>query len=327
MNGVAALRFQHAALPWADTGAEESRFRRITTAVLLAVLCAALIVPYLEIPELSFRPADEPPARFARLLEERPLPPPPPPPPPEEPAAPPEPLPVPVEPAPPVQAEPPPPSAPVQEPPPPPVEPPRAAARERAARSGLLALSHELAELRADSPAQSLAAQELRAAPAAPRSQPPEQPVVITSRAGAGSGGIDEVLPAAREATQLAGRETTRVEAPVESASLSAPATRERPPLPLRSSEEIQRIFDQQRAALNTLYNRALRANPTLSGTVVLRLTIVPSGDVVECEIVSSELGDQELERRLVARVRQFDFGARNVAVTTITYPIDFFPG
>ena len=44
------------------------------------------------------------------------------------------------------------------------------------------------------------------------------------------------------------------------------------------------------------------------------------------CEVVSSELGDDELERKLVARVKLFRFEARDVEAITTTKPIDFFP-
>ena len=44
------------------------------------------------------------------------------------------------------------------------------------------------------------------------------------------------------------------------------------------------------------------------------------------CEIVSSELGDAELERKLVQRVKLFRFEAKDVEAITTTKPIDFFP-
>ena len=78
--------------------------------------------------------------------------------------------------------------------------------------------------------------------------------------------------------------------------------------------------------AIFALYNRALRVDPTLEGKLVLRLTIAPTGEVTFCEIVSSELGDLELERKLVQRVRLFRFEARDVEAITTTKPIDFFP-
>lgn len=85
-------------------------------------------------------------------------------------------------------------------------------------------------------------------------------------------------------------------------------------------------VFDRNKAAIYALYRRALRENPALQGKLVLRLTIAPSGQVVDCEVVSSELGDADLEARLVRRVRLFDFGAKDVAEVTTTKPIEFFP-
>ncbi len=61
------------------------------------------------------------------------------------------------------------------------------------------------------------------------------------------------------------------------------------------------------------MYQRALRDNPNLQGKVVLELTIAADGSVQRCEIVSSELNDPELERKLVARVKSFRFEAKDV--------------
>ena len=36
---------------------------------------------------------------------------------------------------------------------------------------------------------------------------------------------------------------------------------------------------------------------------------------------------DTEMECTLVMRIKLFNFGAKRAALTTITYPIDFFPG
>ena len=44
------------------------------------------------------------------------------------------------------------------------------------------------------------------------------------------------------------------------------------------------------------------------------------------CRVVSSEIRDPELERKIVARVRLFRFEARDVETITTTKPIDFFP-
>ncbi len=68
------------------------------------------------------------------------------------------------------------------------------------------------------------------------------------------------------------------------------------------------------------------RKDPTLQGQVVLELLIDPSGRVVDCKVVSSELADTSVVAKLVSRIRLFDFGAKDVATTTISYPVHFLP-
>ena len=84
-------------------------------------------------------------------------------------------------------------------------------------------------------------------------------------------------------------------------------------------------MFDKNKGAIFALYNRALRNDPSLEGKLVLRLTIAPNGSVTFCEVVSSELNDVELERKLVQRVKLFRFEAKDVEPITTTKPIDFF--
>ena len=58
----------------------------------------------------------------------------------------------------------------------------------------------------------------------------------------------------------------------------------------------------------------------------MLELTISPAGDVTECHVVSSELKDAELERKIVALVRTFRFEAKDVNTLTVNKPLEFFP-
>lgn len=324
---MSAIFYQDAALPWTPSPEDDRRLRRIMAAMLAVMILLSLVIPMVDLPDRLIDRIQEVPARFAQLIvQEKPVPPPPPVQ--REEARP--------------QPEPEPKTEPVAKEKPPVVEPvpaePRkvaepeaqtaAAARERAARTGLLALSQELAGLRSASAADDMERRPVQQRSAA-ASTPRGEPSVITARSGAGSGGID-TSGLARDTgnTQLAARETTRLEAPAGGSAEDGGRARSAPGgVAQRSTEEIQMVFDQNKGALNALYNRALRVNPGLAGKIVLRLTIEPNGQVSACELVSSQLGDPELERRLLGRVQMFDFGAKKVAATTITYPIDFFPG
>jgi TonB family protein len=93
-----------------------------------------------------------------------------------------------------------------------------------------------------------------------------------------------------------------------------------------RSIEDIKLVFERNKGAIYALYNRALRDDPALQGKVVLELKIAPDGQVQGLRIVSSELKADELEKKLLARIRQFDFGAKDVDVMVVTWPVDFLP-
>jgi periplasmic protein TonB len=93
-----------------------------------------------------------------------------------------------------------------------------------------------------------------------------------------------------------------------------------------RSLEDVRIVFDRNKGAIYAIYNRALRDDPALQGKVVLELKIAPDGQVTGIRLVSSELKAQELEGKLLARIRQFDFGAKDVNAMVVTYPLDFLP-
>lgn len=326
MSGVAQDR--NFGSPWIAGDVEERRFRMITAVVLIVAAAFGAVPPLVPVPETPRTPVSEPP-RVARLLM-RTEPPPPPSPPPRQVAEPP--------PPPPRQAAEP---RPERRPPPPP--PPQSAARTEqlsresaraeAARSGLLALRDQLDGLRNSGVAARVARQRVvsHAGQTPPSSAPPAR---LEAGITADSGGIDDSgLSRETGDIALAGREITRVEDPEEAAA-GMPVVPQ-PPVPRsgvgktpRTAEEIQRVFERNKGRLDVIYKRALRRDPALAGKVVLRLTVAPSGRVTACEIVSSELKAPALERKLVTRVRLFDFGHRaDAAETTFTYPIDFFPG
>jgi TonB family protein len=152
---------------------------------------------------------------------------------------------------------------------------------------------------------------------------------MITSKVGTASGGINTASMSRNTGgTGLGGRSTTRISSPVAGLGANAGGARRTGTSgrASRSREEIELVFDKNKGAIFALYNRALRADPSLEGKLVLRLTIAPSGEVTFCEIVSSELEDSELERKLVQRVRLFRFEAKDVEAITTTKPIVFFP-
>jgi TonB family protein len=154
---------------------------------------------------------------------------------------------------------------------------------------------------------------------------------LITSKVGAGSGGITSANSSRGFGTgagSLTGHATGAVTSNIARSGLDArgPTRSGSSGKAARSREEIELVFDRNKGAIYSLYSRALRDQPELSGKMVLEFTVSPAGEVTMCRVVSSELNNPDLERKIVLRVRQFRFEAKDVEAVTTTKPIDFFP-
>lgn len=312
-------------LPWSSSSGQEEKFRRLLAIVFAALLFLGLVWPFLPAPGKDPNAVEDIPPRIAKLmLEQKP---PPPPPKVKEPE--PEPIKDPVkEPEPEQVVEKKPEPEPAKpEPIPEPVDTQKVA-REQA-QAALLPFTEDLAAL-ADSDVLEKLADERPLTGSVGQATRNERSM-ITSKAGTASSGINTAaLSRNTGGSGLAGRTTSQIESPVAAVGQAADAGGARRTgesgKASRSREEIELVFDKNKGAIFALYNRALRSDPTLEGKLVLRLTIAPNGEVTFCEVVSSELGDEDLEQKLVQRVRMFRFEARDVEAITTTKPIDFFP-
>jgi len=307
-------------LPWETAREEERRFAVIVRQVVIAVTVLSVIFSFLPLPDIDHDRIEKVPPRFAKLILDKPKPLPPPavvieqPKPeelrPEEPKVVTEQLPEPE----PVVKDVPKPVDRAQE------------ARKKASVAGLLPFADDLADLR-DNQVVARVTSARNLAGAAGAAERTERSM-ITSKAGKSSGGINTAAMSRNTGgSGLVGHESTKVSSTV--AGLGAGPAVRRPTasdLPSRSREEIEMVFDKNKGAIYALYNRALRRDPTLQGKLVLKLTIEPSGTVSFCEIVSSEVEDDQLLRKLVQRIKLFRFDAKDVAPITTTKPIDFFP-
>jgi len=237
--------------------------------------------------------------RVAQLIVEKPKPPPPPPPPPEEKKPEPE--------------------------KPKPTEKPTEKPKPNVRNQGMLALADELAELRD----QNLDLKD-------PQMKTPVEDArsernLITSQAGRASGGIN-TANLARGFGGGAGEIGTHTQTAVSHGAGLDPNAGGRVQRTgtsgksSRAREEVEIVFDRNKGALYALYGRALRDQPELQGKLVLEFTIAPTGEITMCRVVSSELNDPELEKKIVARVRLIRFKPADVEPLTVSKPIDFFP-
>ena len=292
-------------LPWEGDPEANERFQKILRTLLIILVLLGILFPLLPRPA---RPtAQDIPQRLARvMLEEKPKPPPPPPTPKVE-------------------------EKPKIEPKVAMITPPPVDLRQKAhekAQKQLNQVKDELADLRDVMDLKPLETKNLSGAVGADAHA---ERSLITSKVGVGSGGItsaDTSRGFGTGAGSLTGNATTAVNSGIARASVNArsPTTGGGGGKAGRAAEEIALIFDRNKGRLYSLYARAQRDNAELHGKLVLEFTIAPSGEVTMCRVVSSELNDADLERKIIALVRLMQFGAEDVDAITVTKPIDFFP-
>ena len=289
-------------LPWEPDPDERSRLTKLLGGGLLLLVLLGLIIPLVHLPKEAEAP-EAVPERLARLMvEEKPKPPPP------------------VE-------QPKPKPVPEAKPTPKPVDH-TADARKKAQNSGLLKFQDELADLRQNLDTSNLG--QTKNLQGAVGADSHAERSLIASKAGSGSAGITSASASRGFGTgagSLTGHDTTAVNSRIAATGAGNNVSKGGSGKLSRSEEEIALVFDRNKGAIYALYGRALRDTPDLQGKLVLEFTIAPSGDVTECHVVSSELKDAELERKIVARVKLFKFEAKDVAAITTTKPIEFVPG
>ena len=292
-------------LPWEGDEEANQRFKKSLRVLLIVLALFGILFPLLPSPKHTM--AEEVPERLARVMTQTPKPPPPPPPKPKE------------------QEKP------KIEPKVAMVKPPPVDEHERAhqkAQKQLNKVKDELADLRDVMDLTPLETKNLSGAVGADSHA---ERSLITSKVGSGSGGITSANASRGFGTgagSLSGHDTTAVSSGIAKSGLNSrgPASSGGGCKAARSREEIELVFDRNKGRIYSLYARALRDNAELQGKLVLEFTISPSGEVTMCRVVSSELKDPDLERKIIALVRMFHFDPKDVDSITTTKPIDFFP-
>ncbi len=317
------MSYRAQVMPWARGCEEDDRMHRSLEVSLAACLMLALLISIIEIPILERSEIIAVPERIAKLVREK-LPPPPP-----------------IE----AVAEPDIPDERIPEPEPElvqelPQELPenmeevivaeeiQPDTREQVKSKGILAFRDSFASRANIEPTARLGSQ-ARLSNAGEEAVGRPTRSMVTSNAPGSSGGIN-LASISRNVggggQAIAGVQVTRV-----ASSIGGAEGANRPlsggALAGRTDEEIQIVFDRYKATLYRLYNRELRKDPTLRGQLVLRLTIEPDGTVSFCQVQSSDMDAPSLAQQVVARVNNFDFGAKeDIVAMTIIYPIDFLP-
>ncbi len=311
-------------LPWDNLPSDDRRRKAITILMLILAFLLSIIILFVKVPKEDRAAAEAMPERIARVVERKiELPPPPPPKPKEEPKK--------EDEAPkleektdkPVVAKP------VE------VEQARAKASKALQDAGLDQLASLRDEFELPTPAGGALITNTEAAGTSR--------AMLTSRAGSGSGALASagygsgsgqvssgfgggVAGGKGSKGMLAGGgKMQTVESGIKGAEGVRPVNKDGKSR--RTAEDIRKVFDQYGARLNNAHQRALRDDPNIQGSLTLKLTIAPDGSVTSCTVASSQLNNPELEAKIVAIVKGFNFGADNVEVFNGQHTLNFFSG
>lgn len=204
-------------------------------------------------------------------------------------------------------------------------------ARKSAQGSGLLALSKELSALTDTSGINSMVAKKINTSPTNTAAATVDTRI-LTSDTGRKSSGVRQDAHVGNVgATNLVDNQQQLAQGLLaanngKTASPAGKPTTQGHGTNARGDEDVAVVMDQYKSILYSVYNRARRSNPGLKGKIVLVITILPSGQVSNVVIKSSELNSPDLEASIVARVRQFEFGTRQGGPLTVTVPVEFLP-
>ena len=318
-------------LPWSSSLEEDRRLKKILMILAIPLLAVALIVPFIDVPEPDRQTLEKVPPRLAKVLlkeKEKPKPTPPP-------TKAPEPEPEPE----PKLAE----KKPVEEPiatPAPKPEPvvkeePTVVqieqARERA-EEAIADVVDDLAAIQSEFDFSDLGTEELI-------DETPSEVVAVTrnvigdaTRANTGGITTNGTAPEVRR-EGLGKQQTARVTstqrtqaAQARKKQRDAQKVAESGRASKRSQDEIRRVMDGAKPAVYRLYDRALRKNPVLEGNFKFELVIEPNGRVSSVKLISSELEDPALEKKLITRIRSIRFKSSSVSRTVVQYDYTFLP-
>jgi len=296
-------------MPWTSHGEDEKRFKKILLITIFLTVLLGYLIPLWDIPLPDKSAVVEIPERLAKLILKK------------------------------------------QEPPPPkelpkaqdklqkkkdkktkskkPTDKTTKVARKRAETAGLLAFKKNFSELISSDVAKKLGAK-ARISSLGKTAKRAQRSIITAQSAAGASGGINTAAlsrDVGGSGKGIKGVGFSRVES-----AIGTDFAGEERPLsegvgPSRTDEEIQIVFDRYKSALYRIYNKQLRKNPALQGKMVLLITIEPNGSVSGASVESSDMDSAELDNKIVARVKRFNFGPKDgVPTITIRYPIDFLP-
>ena len=105
---------------------------------------------------------------------------------------------------------------------------------------------------------------------------------------------------------------------------LSTGETSAEVPAPMSLQESIRFAFRDSQAALVECYRPALERDPMRYGEVVVGVSINPSGEVTDSQVVFSTISDAEMVECVLSKTKDFSFPTHSREVIRASYPFLF---
>jgi len=95
-----------------------------------------------------------------------------------------------------------------------------------------------------------------------------------------------------------------------------------------RKAADIHRVILEHKASIQDCYMQVLRDQPGLNGEIKVRLTIAPSGKVVDAALLASTVNHPMLEQLICERMKRWnDFGEVRAGAGNVTFKQSFVLG
>lgn len=198
-------------------------------------------------------------------------------------------------------------------------------ARKKAAKTGVLAFADDLAAMRQKVDVSRVKRSQLTRGNAQASKTNRN---LLTAKASAAVGGISSAaLSTETGGVALSAHETVIVDVASDNEGWGDQvAAGEYADYSGRSSQSVRKVMDANKGAIFGIYNRALRRDAGLSGKLLFTMVIEPSGVISQVSLVSSELTNEALVKKILARIKMINFGDESVAQTEVNYSFHFLP-
>lgn len=321
--------FENRSLPTWNAQFGNRFFNTLTIGMIAITLLASVFISFVELPELSREEQEKVPPQLVKIMKSKAavkLPEPKP----EQKKIEPEPEP---EPEPKPEPEPEPKPKPKPKPKPEP-EIAEEVVEEKAAKSGLLALSDQLNAMRDIAKvAPSVASDANDGLTQGSGTDAKTERVMLGQKVTGTSGGVTgKHFNNVGQSTKLAANQSgqvAQVATAVDKIAKQVEATEavERAS-GQRSSESIRKMFDRNKSSIYSIYRRALRSDPSLQGSVTVKLVILPDGSVSDVKLIASEIviDNYDFAGKLLRRIRLINFGPKLIDETELEYTFNFLP-